>query len=227
MTEQEWLECKDPQKILEFLKGRASDRKLRLFLTAWGHRTLVDSPYEDLTDVVPAVELFVEKAISPADFAPAREEIGWGTSEMCESLNLRAEVLSVAVQEEPVSAEAASQAAARALEGWRMNVPDLDIHKENLALCNLLRDIFGNPLRPIAISPSILAWRDSTIPRLALAVYDKRQLPGGHLDPALLAVLADALEEAGCRDADILGHLRSPGPHVRGCWPVDLLLGRK
>jgi hypothetical protein len=60
---------------------------------------------------------------------------------------------------------------------------------------------------------------------LATAAYDERILPSGELDPARLAVLSDALEEAGCDDPDILNHLRSSGPHVRGCWAVDLILG--
>jgi hypothetical protein len=61
---------------------------------------------------------------------------------------------------------------------------------------------------------------------LAQAAYDQRELPAGHLDRARLAILADALEEAGCTDQTILGHLRGPGPHVRGCWAVDLILGK-
>ena len=62
---------------------------------------------------------------------------------------------------------------------------------------------------------------------LAQAAYDQRELPAGTLDPARLAVLADALEEAGCTDQTILYHLRGPGPHVGGCWAVDLLLGKE
>jgi hypothetical protein len=62
---------------------------------------------------------------------------------------------------------------------------------------------------------------------LAQAAYEQRELPSGALDAARLAVLADALEEAGCTDADILNHLRSPSPHVRGCWAVDLTLGKE
>jgi hypothetical protein len=62
--------------------------------------------------------------------------------------------------------------------------------------------------------------------RLAQAAYEERHLPAGTLDDGRLAVLADALEEAGCTDTDIVGHLRGPGPHVRGCWPVDLCLGK-
>jgi hypothetical protein len=63
-------------------------------------------------------------------------------------------------------------------------------------------------------------------PLLALAAYDERELPSGHLDPARLAVLSDALEEAGCAGTELLAHLRSPGLHVRGGWAVDLILGR-
>ena len=61
---------------------------------------------------------------------------------------------------------------------------------------------------------------------LAQAAYDQRILPIGHLDPARLAVLSDALEETGCTDAELLGHLREPGPHVRGCWALDLILAK-
>jgi hypothetical protein len=64
------------------------------------------------------------------------------------------------------------------------------------------------------------------VPQLALAAYEERRLPKGTLDPARLAVLADALEDAICSDADLLGHLRGPVPHVRGCWAVDLSLGK-
>ena len=73
----------------------------------------------------------------------------------------------------------------------------------------------------------MLAWNDGTVRRLAQAIYEERPLPGGPLDAARLAILADALEEAGCRSEDILDHFRGPGPHVRGCWVVDLLLGRE
>jgi len=90
---------------------------------------------------------------------------------------------------------------------------------------SFLRDIFGNPFRPVTLTPAVLAWNDATVVHLAQAAYEERQMPAGTLDNTRLAVLADALEEAGCTDVDILGHLRGTGPHVRGCWPVDLCLG--
>jgi hypothetical protein len=83
--------------------------------------------------------------------------------------------------------------------------------------CRLLRCIFGNPFRRAAIGAG---WRTATVLALARSIYADRafdQLP----------ILADALEDTGCTDADLLGHLRGPGPHVRGCWALDLLLGKE
>jgi hypothetical protein len=82
-----------------------------------------------------------------------------------------------------------------------------------------LREVFGNPFAPVVLDLAWLAWQNGTIPRLARGTYDERAFDR-------LPILADALEEAGCDDADILGHLRGPGPHARGCWPLDLLLGK-
>jgi hypothetical protein len=86
------------------------------------------------------------------------------------------------------------------------------------------RCIFGNPFRPVSVNP---AWLTPTVTNLATAAYEERALPSGELDTARLTVLADALEEAGCDNADILEHLRSPGPHVRGCFALDALLNRE
>jgi hypothetical protein len=94
---------------------------------------------------------------------------------------------------------------------------------EIAAKCPLLRCIFGNPFRPLTLDPG---WRTPQVVALAHAAYEQRELPAGQLDPARLAVLADALEHAGCTKEDILDHLRGPGPHVRGCWAVDLVLGK-
>ncbi len=83
----------------------------------------------------------------------------------------------------------------------------------------ILREIVGNPFRPLVLPPSWLAWNGGTVVQVATEIYAERafeQLP----------VLADALEEAGCSDPGILAHLRSPGPHVRGCWALDSVLGK-
>ncbi|WP_082843392.1 hypothetical protein [Gemmata sp. SH-PL17] len=81
----------------------------------------------------------------------------------------------------------------------------------------LVRDIFGNPFRPVTFSPS---WRTSTAVALAAQMYESR-------DFGAMPILADALQDAGCDNADVLGHCRGGSPHVRGCWVVDLVLGKE
>ena len=73
-----------------------------------------------------------------------------------------------------------------------------------------------------------MTWHSGLIVKLATAIYEEPSLPEGHLDSLRLGVLADAMEEAGVTDQDILGHLRQQGAvHVRGCWVVDSLAGRE
>jgi hypothetical protein len=90
-------------------------------------------------------------------------------------------------------------------------------------LAAVIRDLFGDPFRPVTLSPSLLT---PTVVSLANASYEHRLLPSGHLDSARLAVLADALLDAGCDDVQPLEHLRSGGPHYRGCFAVDAVLGK-
>jgi hypothetical protein len=92
----------------------------------------------------------------------------------------------------------------------------------------LLREVFGSlPFRSVIINPDWLAWNDRCVAKLAQAAYDDRELGSGHLDTTRLSILADALEEAGCSYAEMLTHLGGPSPHVRGCWVLDLLLGKE
>jgi hypothetical protein len=93
-----------------------------------------------------------------------------------------------------------------------------------LAHADLFREVFGNPFRRVTFDSDLLT---GTVESLARAVYEERALPRGELDDVRLAVLADALEETGCSEQGILDHLRSPGPHVRGCWAVDLVLAKE
>jgi hypothetical protein len=94
-----------------------------------------------------------------------------------------------------------------------------DVNQEYQAQVDLLRDIIGNPFRTVEVNPAWLAWNDGTVRNMAEAIYEERtfdQMP----------ILADALEDAGCDNAEILHHCRQPGVHVRGCWVSDLLLGK-
>ena len=95
---------------------------------------------------------------------------------------------------------------------------------ERAGQARLLRDIFGPLLfRDV---PTCLAWLTPAVFSLARRAYDDRLLPSGTLDPTHLTELANALAAAGYTDAELLGHLRSPGPHVRGCHVIDMILGR-
>ncbi len=89
-------------------------------------------------------------------------------------------------------------------------------HAECLAQAELVRCIVGNPFRPAAFSA---AWRTSAVVDLAGGIYADRAFDR-------LPILADALMDAGCDDADVLAHCRGDGPHARGCWVVDLALGK-
>jgi hypothetical protein len=87
----------------------------------------------------------------------------------------------------------------------------------------LIHEIIGNPFRSVPLDP---IWLTPTVSNLAQAAYEESLLPSGELDSERLAILGDALEDAGCAEPTILGHLRDPGPHVRGCFVLDLLLGK-
>jgi hypothetical protein len=124
-----------------------------------------------------------------------------------------------------------ASAAARAAVGREANQVDFvfsstantfsDPARDVLPYIALLRCIFGNPFRPTPlVDRAWLAWRDGTVSKLAHAIYEQRRFSD-------VPILADALEEAGCSNPDILGHCRQPGEHARGCWVVDLLLGKE
>jgi hypothetical protein len=98
--------------------------------------------------------------------------------------------------------------------------------EEEAALAHLLRDVVGSPTHAGSLLPDVLARNDRTVPWLAEAIYHERKMPEGTLDTGRLAILADALLDAGCEDEDLMADCRSPGPHVRGCWAVDLCLGK-
>jgi hypothetical protein len=85
-------------------------------------------------------------------------------------------------------------------------------------LCDLLRCVFGNPFRA-ADHKSVSGWNKTTVRSLSQGIYEDRAFDR-------LPILADALEEAGCTDAAMLGHCRGSGPHIRGCWVVDLILAK-
>jgi hypothetical protein len=221
MTEAEWLACTDPQPMLDFLRDEASDRKMRLFCCACCRRV-----WDSLAD--PKSRSAVATAERFADGVAGREELA--------AAERVAEVVAFAAartrQELPPDVPQAALAAvgekadATIWAAWAASEATRAPGEERRQQCDLLRDLF-NPYRPVAVDPARLRWHGGAIVQLARAVYEERDLPSGHLDAARLGVLADMLEEAGCTEPELLGHLRGPGPHVRGCWVVDALLSKE
>jgi hypothetical protein len=208
MTEADWLACTDPDWMLVFLRGRASERKLRLFACACVRRVWHLIADARSRAAVEFSERFAEGLVGWEEqllaFVAAQDARGafaWPAR-----LTLWADAHGVAV----------GAAATLGREGKAVP-PE--------TLCALLRDFFC-PFRPVAVDGAWRSWNGGAVARLAQAAYEERHLPAGLLDSARLAVMADALEEAGCGDADLLGHLRSGGEHVRGCHVLDALLGK-
>lgn len=225
MTEAEWLACTDPQKMLEFLPSKGSDRKLRLFAVACCRRIwhlLVD---ERSRKAVEVVERFAEgeatdqERLAAVTAADPHHHARFGTRETPEGW-----------PEDPGVATGFADAglAAVCAAGSSAEIGAVALSDMLPTQVAYLHCIFGPlPFRSITVDPLILAWNDSTVRRIAEGIYEERRMPGGTLDNIRLAMLADALEESGCNNADILSHCRSAGPHVRGCWVVDLILGKE
>jgi hypothetical protein len=231
MKEVNWKICNDPTPRLEWLQGKASERKVRLFGLACYRRLWHLLPSDRWKILADVCEQFVDKKASRSELDRAWWRVPTVSSDYGEYLVVVANNIGFSAFTSS-RAQTLASAAAKAVAGAVGGTLGVEAAKclprdaERTVQAILLRDIFGNPFHPIPISPAFLAWHDSTVVQLAQAAYEERHLPEGTLDNGRLAILADALEEAGCTDADILGHLREPGPHVRGCWPVDLCLGK-
>jgi hypothetical protein len=238
MTESEWIESDIPEQMLQWIVARKpTSRKLRLLASA-----CVRWVYCQEGDAHPLELVTVSERC--ADGEATLEEMR-GLLTLLRVVEADTDAFSAAwaatnavhAALEEKAKTAATQAIVfaslysryRALEQAGLFGRQIRSAEglECSALAAVVREILGNPFRVPALDPAWLPWEDQTIPRLANFIYTERLLPEGHLDPTRLAILADALEDAGCTDPDILEHMRSPGPHVRGCWAVDLLLGKQ
>jgi hypothetical protein len=236
VDEAEWLACTDPTPMLEYLRGKASDRRLRLFACACVRRA-----WRMLTDTGRQA---VEAAEAYADGTIGREPLGAARRAAYEPVAdaIAAANMTWALGTPLSPPEAAADAALGACDdmGSDSGRYYTSLHAADRAQAALgrtggecatqaalLRDVLGNPFRPSPLTPpSVLAWNDGTVRRIADGIYDERRIPDGTLDPARLAILADALLDAGADDEELIAHCRGAGPHVRGCWAVDLILGK-
>jgi hypothetical protein len=241
MTEAEWLTATDPTPMLEFLKGKASDRKLRLFSVASCRRVghlFVDPVFHRAVNVG---EVYADGGTSDEERQAAME-----VAEAVFAGRWMGVLHSEAIQTNVFSEMEAASAAIHAvypqddLVGSDAELPYLTWlpvsairnelrggirdneqaamkeRAENAVHGLLLHDIMGNPFRPVSAAA---AWLTPTALSFARRMYDSR-------DFSPMPILADALQDAGCANDDVLGHCRGEGPHVRGCWVVDLVLGK-
>jgi hypothetical protein len=229
MTESEWLECEDPTTMLEFLNGKASERKLRLFACACCRTMWSGIPLGDHRSSVLAAERYCDGFASFEELGSLRNsterEIQQSRNNILQHpISFKSHSLYAPLLAAAYSIDTSDESGLTAASGTVEESERADGGQGTRHLCNVLRCVIRNPF-PIIFM--FAAWLTPTVLSLAQSAYDERIMPSGELDPARLAVLSDALEEAGCDDNDILDHLRSPGPHVRGCWAVDLVLGKE
>lgn len=229
VTEAEWLACERPELLLRHLKAigvtrwRRGERRRKLRLlgcAAFGQaRHLLRPEYGQR-----AIELAERYADGTAELIELHQlnqklratKMETGTPQWAAEVT----VTILLTDNDLTVAELALDQAIYGLEREAAAAkPNLFRKALRQTQAVLVRDIFGNPFRPITINPGLLTWHDGLLVSMAQKMYDSR-------DFADMPVLADALEEAGCTNQDILGHCRSGGEHVRGCWAVDLLLGK-
>jgi hypothetical protein len=199
MTEAEWLACTEPILMLEARQDTVTERQLLLFVCACARRVwhLLDEQWRNRME---GVELLIEGQITYSDLIQRR---GW---------DFQTDTPSPAVTVEQAADEICDY---RHL----VTINNGNSLEERAEQAKLLRDIIDNPFRPASVNPDWLNWNAGTARKIAQAIYEERAFDR-------MPILADALEDAGCTERAILDHCRQPGEHVRGCWVVDLFLGK-
>ncbi len=248
MTEAEWLACAEPSLLLASLFARARgdraarDERFRRFAIACCRRVSDVLEFGD-TYALDCLEIYATSRLHEALLKARRfhrsaaDDASRALSTVSQAdgvTRLRAQARSLATsavwmctKSKATQAAMAYREAAAAMATIKtLGAPISDSHRYNewlapdpaeLAMqASLLRDIFGNPYHPVTYYHQ---WRTDTAVAMARQMDESR-------DFSAIPILMDALEDAGCTDAAILDHGRGPGPHVRGCWVVNLLLGK-
>ena len=229
MTEEEWQTCTDLYRLLEFLRDKASDRKFRLFAVACHRRLWHRFEDERTRRAIELAERMADEAVDANqwkqvhDAAYSAWQEAWSASLAAQQKAPRGtpEVERLVwvdhfTGEGWVALEDGWEAAYSATGvDWDDELADEPRHQ--LAL---LHDIMGNPFEPVAVDPSWRSWNNGAVVSVAHAIYQQRAFDH-------LPTLGDALQEAGCSNSDILAHCRTPSEHARGCWVVDLVLGKE
>jgi hypothetical protein len=235
MTESEWLACADLHSLLEYVSLTPSERKRRLSLVACAGRlprTLICPEIEEAVGLVSRLAegagrsedadiLYIAMMDRASEFSPlALTDVAKAQAEVAAAIVgetipwrvwMLAHVVGMAV------GTPFDETGRKQVFVWTPELTEA-IQKEQQAASEILRDIYGRLLfRPVSLDPS---WLTSDVVALAEGIYAENAFDR-------MPILADALQDAGCDSPDILNHCRQPGKHVRGCWVVDMLTGRK
>ena len=253
MTEEEWLVCNDPLALGRFAHGKANPQRFNWLALDWGQRNR-RSFCEEVSNWLDKYSLWLHSdglhpnqlnlpdGFYPLSVGDPFDAYGWMFFNALRRLDnpMRAAAVAgecardragISCTRSPVEPLKASQThkgrskskraaqAAREQSHFEEKRRQKAILREQVGgeFCTQFRDVSGNPFRPVAVDP---AWRSAEVLAIATAVYADRAFDR-------MPILVDALEEAGCVNADVLVHCRSDCPHVRGCWVVDLLLGHE
>jgi hypothetical protein len=229
MTEAQWLGSADPFPILRWAWGRLSDRRGRLLACAACRHVahLLTDPRTIGALVV--AERFADGEATPAELEAAHQ----GATKAQNAQRRKALLFAYATVKDAcapwrdrtlglgMTAGALTKAVqAKVLEAEpRLGYAHLQRDRPGAfaPMADLVREVAGNPVRPVAVDAG---WVTPAVEQLARGIYDERRFDR-------LPTLADALMDAECADEALLAHCRSDGPHVRGCWAVDLLLGKE
>jgi hypothetical protein len=223
MSEAEWTAETNPELMLNrWLFSKGSERKFLLYMLLCGRRLVEFDPDAGLIAFFAATEKYLENQLSRRELISVWAQSvrfdskywGWNVAQNFVNADIQPDHppfgSTLAEKRAFVACVTANQAA------LDMIYASGNEDRERLLQIHYLRDIFGNPFRPVALDP---AWRTPAVTALAHGIYTDRRFDA-------MPILADALEEAGCTSEDILAHCRGDGPHVRGCWAVDLILGK-
>jgi hypothetical protein len=232
MTEAEWVVYNDPEAMLKLLEANSTDRKLRLFACACCYRVWELVSDERGREAITTAERFADGLVDAVKLRLAETGAESVLQEPADTHSGYSAALAGATATAKRMKDVRPWRACASARGFfevEHQGMTIDDHpeffprareaeaKEYVQQAILLREIFGNPFRPVAVDP---AWLTSTVVALARGIYEERAFDR-------MPILADALQEAGCDSEDVLDHCRGPGPHVRGCWVVDLVLGKE
>jgi hypothetical protein len=224
--------------MIEVIGKEASPRKLRLAACACVRMVWADLSDPQLRDAVETAEDYADFRATKLQVKAAKRsltvlveesraqrlqdkttvperawdldhDVWWALTGANESLERQVRLIELLLKPGHVDAET--------LFAVTCTVPSPGPFESRNRTCELFRDVFGNPFRPVVFSPE---WRTDTTLSLARTVYDSREF-------SAMPILADALQDAGCDNDDVLTHCRDANQvHVRGCWVIDLVLGK-